>query len=45
MLREDGVLSPIIRTCIHDELQEYIQINLRDIIRSLTKKKKKEPRE
>jgi cytoplasmic FMR1 interacting protein len=45
MLREDGLLSPIMRNCIHDELQEFIQIGLRDIIRSATKKKKKEVRE
>eukprot|EP01114_Cavostelium_apophysatum_P018213 TRINITY_DN5592_c0_g1_i1.p1 TRINITY_DN5592_c0_g1~~TRINITY_DN5592_c0_g1_i1.p1 ORF type:complete len:1338 (-),score=458.14 TRINITY_DN5592_c0_g1_i1:118-4131(-) len=44
MLREDGLLSPIIRHCIHDEVQEFIQIGLRDLIRVATKKKKKELR-
>jgi len=42
MLREDSLLSPIIRTSLHDELQEFIQIGLRDLIRTATKKKKKE---
>ncbi len=44
MLTEDGLLSPIIRSCIHDEVQEYIQMGLRDVIRHATKKKKKDSR-
>lgn len=44
MLREDGLLSPIIRNCIHDEVQEYIQIGIRDLVRHVTKKKKKDIR-
>lgn len=44
MSKEDGVLSPIINLCIHDEIQEFIQIGLRDLIRHVTKKKKKEAR-
>eukprot|EP01119_Soliformovum_irregulare_P019520 TRINITY_DN6199_c0_g1_i4.p1 TRINITY_DN6199_c0_g1~~TRINITY_DN6199_c0_g1_i4.p1 ORF type:complete len:1378 (-),score=485.69 TRINITY_DN6199_c0_g1_i4:58-4191(-) len=44
MLREDGVFSPIIRNYIHDEVQEFIQIGLRDLIRTATKDKKKDIR-
>jgi len=40
MLREDGLLSPLIARCIHDEIQEFIQINLREMIRHASKKKK-----
>lgn len=44
MIKEDSLLSPIIRNCIHDEVQDYIQVQLRDLIRHTTKKKKKELR-
>jgi cytoplasmic FMR1 interacting protein len=44
MMKEDSLLSPIIRSSIHDEVQEFIQIQLRDPIRHTTKKKKKELR-
>ncbi len=44
MLKEDALLSPILRHCIHDEIQEYIQIHLRELIRHATSKKKKELR-
>jgi cytoplasmic FMR1 interacting protein len=40
MLRHDGLLSPIIRLCIHAELQEFVQIQLRDMIAYASKKKK-----
>jgi hypothetical protein len=44
MIKEDGLLAPIIRNCIHDEVQEYVQIGLRDLVRVATKKKKKDIR-
>ena len=44
LLREDGVLTPIVHSCVHDELQEFIQVGLREAIRSVTSKKKKEMR-
>ncbi|PRP73456.1 component of SCAR regulatory complex, partial [Planoprotostelium fungivorum] len=40
MMREDSLLSPIIRTAIHTELQEHVQFHIRDPIRTTTKKKK-----
>jgi len=40
MLRHDGLLSPIIRNCVHDEVQEFIQIGLRDCLRVAAKGKK-----
>lgn len=44
MLKEDALLSPIIRNAIHEELQLFIQMGLRDIIRHATSKKKKDLR-
>lgn len=40
MLREEGRLSLIIRNYIHDEVQDFIQRGLREIIRQASKKKK-----
>ena len=42
MLKQDGLLSPIIRNSIHDEVQDYLQVGLRDLIRSAVKNKKKD---
>jgi hypothetical protein len=44
ILRDDALLSPIIRSCVHSELQEFVQISLREVICSVTKKKKKDLR-
>lgn len=40
LMRSEAVLSPIIKTAIHDELQEFVQVKVREMIRALTKKKK-----
>lgn len=48
MLKEDAILSPIIKSCIHDEVQEFIQgSQFRDLIRvnSKAKSTKKTARE
>jgi len=42
MLKQDGVLSPIISSAIHDEVQEFVQIGMRDVISLIMKKKKKD---
>lgn len=36
----EGILTAAIRRDIHDEVQEFVQVTLRDIIRNTTKKKK-----
>jgi len=41
MLREEALLMPILRASIHDEIQEFIQIHLREMIRQHRKKKNK----
>lgn len=41
MLREDAMLGPIIRASIHDELQQFVQIEMRDMIRHTAKNKDK----
>jgi cytoplasmic FMR1 interacting protein len=39
--RYDALLSPVIRRAIHRELQEFIQVSLREMIRSVSKNSKK----
>lgn len=41
MLREDAMLGPIIRASIHDELQQFVQIEMRDMLRHTAKNKDK----
>ena len=41
MLREDAMLGPIIRASIHDELQQFVQIEMRDMVRHTAKNKDK----
>jgi hypothetical protein len=38
MLREETLLMPLIRRCIHDEMQDFIQRGLRDMIQKASKK-------
>jgi len=40
-MRYDGLLSPVIRRAIHHELQEFVQANLREMIRAVSKNSKK----
>jgi len=40
MLRHEGVLAPIIRVCIHSELQEFVQLQLRDMIAHLRRRRR-----
>jgi len=40
MLKEDSLLAPILRRQIHDELQEFVQLSLREMIYNTTKKKR-----
>lgn len=40
MLRHDGLLSPIIASYIHNDLEEFIQVHLRDMISFASKKKR-----
>ena len=41
MLREDAMLGPIIRSSIHDEIQQFVQIEMRDMLRHTAKNKDK----
>eukprot|EP00026_Physarum_polycephalum_P001363 Phypoly_transcript_01364.p1 GENE.Phypoly_transcript_01364~~Phypoly_transcript_01364.p1 ORF type:complete len:1135 (+),score=191.05 Phypoly_transcript_01364:297-3407(+) len=41
LMRNEAVLSPIIKIAIHDELQEFVQITLREMIRSVSGKNAK----
>eukprot|EP01113_Clastostelium_recurvatum_P001498 TRINITY_DN1060_c0_g1_i3.p1 TRINITY_DN1060_c0_g1~~TRINITY_DN1060_c0_g1_i3.p1 ORF type:complete len:1328 (-),score=521.15 TRINITY_DN1060_c0_g1_i3:101-4084(-) len=36
-LRNDSLLAPIIRRTIHDDLQEFVQVTLRELIRAMSK--------
>lgn len=38
MLKEEAILVPILRASIHDEAQDFIQNQLRDLLRQLSKK-------
>jgi len=38
MTRQSGVLDSLLRRCIHDEVQEFVQITLREFIRAASKK-------
>eukprot|EP01117_Protostelium_nocturnum_P005158 TRINITY_DN1874_c0_g1_i1.p1 TRINITY_DN1874_c0_g1~~TRINITY_DN1874_c0_g1_i1.p1 ORF type:complete len:1354 (-),score=489.30 TRINITY_DN1874_c0_g1_i1:93-4154(-) len=38
--REDSLLSPLLRTSIHQEVQEFVQSQIRDAIRTTVKKKR-----
>lgn len=40
LLHDDGVLAPLIRRCVHDEVQAFVQIRLREMIRNAAKKKR-----
>eukprot|EP01104_Vermistella_antarctica_P000182 TRINITY_DN1020_c1_g4_i1.p1 TRINITY_DN1020_c1_g4~~TRINITY_DN1020_c1_g4_i1.p1 ORF type:complete len:1278 (-),score=381.80 TRINITY_DN1020_c1_g4_i1:98-3931(-) len=40
MSSADSVLSPIIRQCVHNEVQTFIQSSLREMIRHASKKKR-----
>ena len=40
----EGMLTAAIRRDLHDEIQEFVQLTLRDVIRNTTKKKKTKAR-
>jgi cytoplasmic FMR1 interacting protein len=40
MLRHDGLLSPIIRSYAHADVQDFVQVHLREMIAFASKKKK-----
>lgn len=41
MLKEDALLGPILRMSIHDEVEENIQLNFRELLRHVCKNKDK----
>jgi cytoplasmic FMR1 interacting protein len=41
MIKQDALLTGIIRRAIHDELQEFVQVSLREMIRAVSKNTKK----
>eukprot|EP01111_Echinosteliopsis_oligospora_P015952 TRINITY_DN6483_c0_g1_i1.p1 TRINITY_DN6483_c0_g1~~TRINITY_DN6483_c0_g1_i1.p1 ORF type:complete len:1368 (+),score=367.50 TRINITY_DN6483_c0_g1_i1:181-4284(+) len=41
IIREESLLSPIIKRTLHGELQEFVQITLRELIRTVSKNQKK----
>ena len=40
LMEMEGLLTAAIRRDIHDEVQEFVQVTLREVIRNTTKKKK-----
>ena len=40
IIKEDGILTPYIRTCIHHEIQHFTQITIGELLAYATKKKR-----
>eukprot|EP01132_Coremiostelium_polycephalum_P008287 gene8287-10183_t len=41
MTKSESLFQPILKRCVHQELQEFIQVHLREMIKSFAKKDKK----